>query len=379
MKTPLRIIVALAVLCVGAFQTEVARGAELAPAPEGTFSIAVLPDTQHYRGRGSKHEPESTADVTNPVFEAYTQWIADNLERQRIVFVSHVGDIVDINESAQWQVARRCMDRFHGRAPYGIAIGNHDMTSEGVSSLFQEYFPQSRFEGLEWYGGAFQSKRDDQSISGNNANSYQLFAAEGYDFIILHLECNAPDDVLHWANDVLAEHSDRRAIVTTHMYLGPRDYPQDPRDYFDAPKDLMLWTKRHGDRGNNARHMWEECFSKHENLFMVFCGDQSRTQAMHQTARGKHGNPVHAVLSDYGVHGLRIYRFAPNENLIYVQTYNPIEGKLCEGTEIVPDRGQHQFTLSYDMSPKMPRERGEERTQANDTAKGLSLVTAGEG
>ncbi len=117
-------------------------GADLPPAPEGAFSIVVIPDTQQYRGRGTKAEPESQAPLTNAVFEAYVEWTVSNLDRQRIVFVSHVGDIVDINNRDQWAVARRCMDRLHGRVRYGISVGNHDMTGDGDSSLFQELLHQ---------------------------------------------------------------------------------------------------------------------------------------------------------------------------------------------------------------------------------------------
>jgi Calcineurin-like phosphoesterase len=343
------LLLTLALLQPAPSATEPTPLSELQPAPEGTFSIAVLPDTQRYHGRGTKAEPDSTDEVTNATFDAYTQWIAGNIAAQRIAFVTHVGDIVDINTAAQWDVARRCMDRLHGKVPYGISPGNHDMTGEGDSSLFQKYFPQSRFEEFPWYGGAFQSPGEKQTISGNNANSYQLFSAEGYDFVILHLECNAPDDVLAWANAVLEEHASRRAIVTTHMFLGPAELPKVPADYYDAPKDRMRWTKRHGGRGNNAEDMWDECFSMHKNLFMIICGDQSRSQAMLQTAVGRNGNVVHAVLSDYGYEGFRVYRFVPKENIIYVQTVNPLKGVFCEGTDFVPDVRQHQFILSYDM------------------------------
>jgi hypothetical protein len=286
------------------------------------------------------------------VFDTYTKWIADNIQRQRIVFVSHVGDIVDKNVPEQWEVARRCMDRLHGRVPYGISVGNHDMESNGDSSLFQRYFPESRFKGFSWYGGCFNTEADDQSVSGNNANGFQLFSAEGLDFIFLHLECNAPDNVLIWANGVLGRYADRRALVTTHMGLGPRDTPRTSQDFFDAPKGRMRWKKRHGERGNTPEQMWQKCFSKHGNLFIIFYGDQSRTQAMRQTTRGEHGNPIHEVLSDYGAAGLRVYRFVPKENLIRVYTVSPIDGTLCIGTRIVPDPTQHQFTLEYDMSEK---------------------------
>ncbi|MGB0578749.1 MAG: metallophosphoesterase [Limisphaerales bacterium] len=324
--------------------------AELPPAPEGSFSIVVIPDTQHYKGRGTKGADKNTSPLSNKVFEGYTDWTAANLKRQRIVFVSHVGDIVDINNRAQWALAQRCMDKLHGRVPYGISVGNHDMTGAGNSSLFQEFFPSSRFAKFDWYAGCFERPAAKVAISGNNANSVQLFEAGGLKFVALHLECNAPDDVLRWADFVLRRHSDRRAMITTHMGLGPRDKPKGSRDYFDAPKGRMTWTKRHGERGNSPQQMWEKSFRKHANLFMVFCGDQSRTQAMRLKSSGQHGNTVHELLSDYGSNGLRIMRFVPAANQIEVRTWNPSKGALCESTSIVKDREQHQFTLNYDMS-----------------------------
>ena len=103
----------------------------LDPAPEGTFSLIVIPDTQGYRGAGTKAQPKSTDEVTNVAFDTQTRWIVENLQPQRVVFVSHVGDIVDKNVPEQWAVARRCMDRLHGAVPYGIAPGNHDMAGDG--------------------------------------------------------------------------------------------------------------------------------------------------------------------------------------------------------------------------------------------------------
>ena len=323
---------------------------ELPAAPEGTFSIVVIPDTQHYYGRGTKREPESSDPITNPTFDAWTAWIAANLDRQRVVFVTHVGDVIDKNEREQWTVARRYMDRLHGKIPYGISVGNHDMASKsGDSSLFQEFFPESRFTQFSWYVGAFTGRPGHPDTSGNNANSVQLFEALGLRFVALHIECNAPDDVLAWTDSILTKHSDRRAIITTHMGLGPLEKPKEPQDYLEAPKGRMQWKKCHGNRGNTPQQMWQKCFCKHRNLFMICNGDQSKTQAYHESTTGKHGNTVHELLSDYGVHGLRVMRFVPEKHRIEVQTWDPIENELCESTTIVPQRAQHQFTLEYKM------------------------------
>lgn len=327
-----------------------ADDAEFGAAPAGSFTIAVIPDTQSYLGRDTKLEPTSTEDVRNPIFQTITDWIAKNRKQQNIVFVSHVGDIVDKNMPEQWAVARQCMDRIHGVIPYGMTVGNHDMVSSGDSSLFQTYFPESRFKDFDWYGGSFHSGRSEQAVSGNNANSFQRIRVENLDFLLLHLECNAPDDVLAWANETIARHPMHRVIVTTHMDLGPTERPTTSQGYRDDPKGRMEWKKCHAQRGNTPVQMWDKCFKRHKNLFLICSGDQSRSQAMHLSAQGEHGNIVHSCLSDYSSDGsLRLYRFVPRQNRVNVITYNADRKHLTRTTTLVPNERDHQFSFEYSM------------------------------
>ena len=178
------------------------------------------------------------------------------------------------------------------------------MESNGNSDLFQSYFPVARFNHFKWYGGNFK----------NNTNSYQILHSNNVDLLILHLECNAPDSVLLWADKILSNHKDHFVIVTTHMFLGPRDKPIEPEDYFNKPKGVMTWHKTFGNLGNNPQQLWDKCFKKHANIKMIICGDQSRTNAHHIELEGEKGNIVHALLSDYSSNnggGLRLYRFVP--------------------------------------------------------------------
>ncbi len=321
--------------------------------PPGAFTIVVIPDTQNYVGRGTKRTPDSTEPVHNDYFATHTQWIVDNLERQRIVFVSHVGDIVEDDVDQEWKVARECLDQLHGKVPYGLTVGNHDMDGDGDSSQFQKYFPAERFREFAWYGGCFEPARPQPTISGNNANSFQLFSAGDMDFVFLHLECNAPDDVLAWANEVLTKHAARRAIVTTHMDLGPIEEPKKSRDFFDSPKGKMRWIKIHGSRGNHAVQMWDKCFRKHANLFAICCGDQSRSTTWYEKNTGDAGNTVHEMLSDYGSKGsLRLLRFVPSADEIRVITYDTTQRTLTESHKNAPQRERHQFTLAYEMKNK---------------------------
>ncbi|MBM3874971.1 MAG: serine/threonine protein phosphatase [Verrucomicrobia bacterium] len=325
--------------------------AELDRPPPGAFTVVVIPDTQGYRGRATKSTPDSTAPLTNPVFQNHTRWIVENLRTQNIVFVSHVGDIVDVNNEEQWQLARECLDRLHGVVPYGLTVGNHDMKSNGDASLFQKYFPSSRYRHFDWYGSTYEHARPDQYVSTHNVNSYQLFSAGGLDFVHLNLECNAPDDVLAWADLILKRYRDRRALVTTHMDLGPVDKPRDNDGFVTAPKGRMNWVKIHGVRGNSPVQLWDKLFSRHAHLGFIFSGDQSRTTALRLAARGQAGNTVHSLLSDYTSSGpLRLYRFVPTANQVQAITYDTTRHEIVTSTRYVPDRAEHQFTLPYLMT-----------------------------
>ena len=327
-----------------------ATPARLDPCPDGGFSVVVIPDTQAYVGGPTEEStPASTTStpVTNPIFQAHVDWVIANLDSQKIAFVSHVGDIVDLNIPQQWGVARDCMDRLHGKVPYGISVGNHDMTTDGDSSLFQKHFPASRFESFDWYGGHFEGSPLGPQVSGNNANSFQLFSAGGLDFVFLHLECNAPDDVVAWANGVLDEFDDRLALITCHMGWGPRVKPTRPEGFVTDEKGRMTWSKIHGPRANTPQQLWDKCYRRHPNLIAVFSGDQSRTQAYKAVSIGDHGNPVHEFMQDYGVGFLRLYRFTPTPDKLQVQaiTLHSGTGDLCRGVPRVPDPAQHQFTF----------------------------------
>lgn len=351
-----------AALCLAATADDAPR---LTPAPEDAFTVAILPDTQRYLGPGSGRE--ETGDLRNPAFQSRTEWLARNLAAQRIAFVSHVGDIVDRNEPGQWRIARECMDRIHGAVPYGISVGNHDMVRDsGDSSLFQERFGADRFADEPWYGGAYEGRPGHApAVSGNNANSYQLFSAGGLDFVIAHLECNAPDDVLAWAEGVFAEHRGRMAIITTHMYLGGIE-----RRGADIPQGRMQWKKVHGDRGNTPQQLWDKAFANIPNLFLILCGDQSASITHHQTSRGKHGNAVHEILTDYprdadASDWVRLLRFHPDRGAIEVLTYSPAQDVLCQGLAHVPAWEDHQFTL--DISEAIAAHRARPKPETAET------------
>jgi len=346
----------------------------LANDPDDTFTIAVIPDTQHYVGPGTKisasgnsHVKNSGAnaytkahaqwelsqhlpvnEVVNPYLEKHVDWILEHRNDLRIAFVSHVGDIVDKNRPAEWAVAAANLNRLREVVPFGLCVGNHDMETSGDASLFQSTFGADSFKRYPWYVGSYNHDRSDASVSRDNVNSAQKFEAGGIKFLFLHLECNAPNDVLVWANETIRSHPDHRVLITTHMDLGVADKPKSQQGFVDDPKGRMNWSKIHGKRGNTAVEMWTKCYRLHSNVDFVFSGDQSRVTALKLTETANDGHPIYSLLSDYQSLGaIRILKFCPSNSSVEVITYDTALGTLVEATPYVKNRDQHQFTLPW--------------------------------
>ena len=204
-----------------------------------SFTLVAVPDTQFY----SESHPAT--------FTAQTQWILDTRAALNTVFVTQLGDIVQNIDAfeQEWINADTSMSLLDGNLPYNLAPGNHDMSSAGVAAFYDQYFPALRYLGVyDWYAGNYR----------NNKNSYQLFSASGLDFIALNLEYDPTDDVLVWANAVLAAHPSRRAIISTHLFLNTSaTRPAAPLNRPD---------------GNSAQEIWNTLIRPNCNVFLVLNG-----------------------------------------------------------------------------------------------------------
>ena len=342
---------------------------KLPPLPEHAFTYVVIPDTQRYLGAGAHVKPGRSPSVPlegesrNPAFESRVDWIVNNVDKERIVFVSHTGDIIDVKNDFQWSVASNLMSRLDGVVPYGISLGNHDLGSSSCAD-FNRYFPRSRYEGRSWYAGAFDGymglrgkEKEPHKVCWGNADSCQLVEMDGCKFVFLHLECNAPAPVLKWADAMLDKYADRIAVVCTHMFLGYKSrevYKQKKKDMRirDDWFGVMEWSKCHGRDGMSADRAWETCFARHKNLLLVICGDQGPVICWREKLTGVNGNVVHGVLQDYprtrnDEDWLRLFRFRPRDRKIDVWTYSPQRDEVCQVAGFRKNRADHVFTLDY--------------------------------
>jgi hypothetical protein len=311
-----------------------------ASAPSENFTIVALPDTQYYS--------QSYAWI----FENQTEWIVKNENKDNIVFVTHLGDIVEhYDGSYEWGYADIAMSTLDNQVPYGILPGNHDLDGGPVPIVgataveYENYFPASRYENYPYWGGSYDSKS--VTSSSPNMNNYQLFTWGGMNFITISLQYSPPADVLSWADNVLSKYSNRRAIISTHAYL---DTDGSRLDHGPA-----------GDNINGGTAIWENLVVPNKNVFLVLCGHAVNSDTGIGEAEkidNLGGRVVYQLLSDYqgmrpngGDGYLRMMEFVPSENTIYVQTYSPNFDNYMTGPS-------SQFELYYPMGPAVPTNGG---------------------
>jgi predicted phosphodiesterase len=288
------------------------------PQPEkGSFTVVVLPDTQNY----SERYPET--------FLAQTSWIVEHRQDRNVACVLHLGDITNNNVPAEWDNAVKAMRALDGKVPYFLVPGNHDYSAGGIcqdrTTLLNDYFSVGQFQGPT-FGGVYD--KEPQRLE----NSFHLFTAEGRDFLVLALEFGPRRDVVRWANQVVAKHKDRAAILITHAYMYFDDTRYDWKKYGDQqswnPHGYAI-AKATGDDVSDGEELWNTLVSRHENFVLTFNGHVLRDGLGRLTTATPAGRDVHQLLVNFqmkpkgGDGWLRLVEFRADGRTAQVYDYSP--------------------------------------------------------
>ena len=329
-----------------------------APPPpiEGGFTLVVVPDSQKYVWK----RPE--------LYTLQTGWIAANVARYRLAYLLHVGDVTQHNTDEEWALARRAHRVYEGLLPCAYVPGNHDYGSNGKTtgrdSRMSEYISLADYRKQPGFGGVYDREQD------STLNSFHLFEAGGRRWLILALEFGPRNDVVRWANEVVANHADRSVILITHAYLKPdgtrfdRRVPYLRADGRDRGLDRYPIAKSARDGFNDGEDLWEKLVSRHANFSLVLCGHVCTSA--HLVSVGVHGNRVHQILvdyqdADYGGNGwLRLLQFLPDGKTVRVRDYSP----LLDQTSSDP-----ACAFDFELSPALEGNDGGSSEQGSPTAR----------
>jgi len=312
-----------------------ARAPDVAPFVPGSWTIAVLPDTQVY----SQSYPE--------LFKDQTRWIIENKDRFNIKYTLHLGDIVNVPTAPdQWVNAKAALSMLDGIVPYAFVTGNHDHGSAGGgandrTTLVNNYFPVSNYVSWPTFGGTMETNRME--------NSYHLFSAGGVDWLILALEWGPRNSPVAWANQIVSNYPDRRVILITHAYM----YYDETRYDWATKGSAQTWnpysygTANDPDGTNDGEDLWRKLVKIHPNFVMVFNGHVLNDGLGLLCSTNDFGNMVHQMLVNYqnkplgGEAFLRLVEFLPDGKTAQVKAYSPLYG-------IYKTDPQNQFVLTLD-------------------------------
>ncbi len=309
------------------------RSAGALPFAPGSWTLAILPDTQVY----AMSYPD--------LFLDQTRWIAANRDRYNIEYVLHLGDITNNNTSNQWQNAKSALSLLDGVVPYALVPGNHDYGANGGtenrSTQLHAFFPVADCAAWPTFGGVMEPGRLD--------NSYHLFRAGGVDWLVLALEFGPRDSVVAWAGQIAAKHPARKKILITHAYT----YSDDTRYDWAGKGTAQSWNP-HGyptgsalDGTNDGEELWRKLVKVHPGFVLVLSGHVLNDGLGRLSTTNDFGEVVHQMLVNYqmqtqgGEAVLRLIEFLPDGRTVRVKAYSPFSG--AHKTD-----PQNQFVLTLD-------------------------------
>ena len=293
----------------------------------GDFSVAWMTDTQYL----SQGAADGDADFA-AAYQAINDWIVANAQERRIVYAAHTGDLINNWQAGniapatarrEFAFASRMMKILEdAHMPYGVTPGNHDNKTGLSNVLYNEYFPPSRFDlaedsaptggdGEGYYGGSWQPS--------DNQNHYDLIEVGDHKLIFLYLGFIVGADEIDWANQVLAEYRDRKAVLLTHSYLLPSMTPD------GRGGDLTRY---------DGAALFNDVVLRNENVFLTLSGHTHGVALNIKRDTGVKGRAVVEMLSNYQFYEdqegerktghLRLLQFNSDGAGITVDAYSPI-------------------------------------------------------
>ena len=336
------------------------------------FTVVVIPDTQIHTFSPSWFRG----------FADHTSWIRENVSRNNISFVTHLGDVVqgqlsglenlptlgwqDQLERAHSAIAQLdAINQQDGKLlPYSVSLGNHDLLprSDKLNSEdpipgggFRTFFGAARYEPYrigqnnpyQWYGGS----------DATEWNHYQIFKAGPYTYLHINLEWEPQqpendlgitrtvgiDDALAWAQDVIDAHPGIPTIISSHKLLTDLEGQNNLIGYVGDGVDEFFG----GERTTTAQTVWERLVKGNPQVFMTINGHEHEGPyredgEYHQVSTNDAGLSVFEILVNHQDYFnlltgndpyLRLIEFDPQAGQIRNVTFSPTLARFASNPD----------------------------------------------
>lgn len=277
-------------------QTKIVDGQQQTQSPT-SFAIAVLPDTQEY----SRYNPS--------IYNAQTQWIAQNAASYNIAMALHLGDVVDRwNQTKEWQAADSAMNILEkAGVPYSVLAGNHDVIDEDQIDNQRKLADEPYLK----YFGPERTKKQKGFLAADSTgyNTAYTFEAQGNTYMVLALDWRVSDETLKWANDLIKAHPSYPVILTSHQIMNI------------GPDMLTAIDTDHGKR------LWEGLIKNNDQIFVTINGHHHG--AANVVKKNAFGHDVKMMVVDYqsdyegGNAYMRLLEFDTINNKMNVASFSP--------------------------------------------------------
>lgn len=363
-----------------------------------SFTLVVIPDTQLL----------SFSPIWNKAFVDQTTWIRNNVVTENIVFVTHLGDIVEGELSGiealpglgwenQWLRAHLAMAQldkanlFDGYVlPYSVSLGNHDLLPDGIKTndndpftrgAFRTFFGASRYQlyrrdnenPFQWYGGSDRTRW----------NHYQIFEAGPYTYMHINLEwepedptndaginrISGVDDAIAWAQNIIDTYPRIPTIISSHKLLTDLEGESDRAGYLGDGVDSFFG----GERTATGQIVWDRLVKVNPQIFMTLNGHEHQGPyredgEYHQVSLNDAGLPVFEILVDYQDYlnpltgndpYMRLIEFEPAAGKIRHKTFSPTFARFATDADAVANTLE-ELLEAFDLGLPVPVLKGED-------------------
>lgn len=303
------------------------------PTAEGSWTMAVIPDTQSYVKFGRNQG----------LLEVMTAWLVENKEKYRIQQVLVTGDLVEQNgiknpvgtfqsSDQQWKAFSRAMERLDGVFPYVLCTGNHDYgiaSAENRETQMNKFFTPDR--NPLWKGTLVEMGENTFGQKTLENAAYEFTTPSGMKTLTISLPFAPTDANLAWAKSVAAKEKYANHFVTvlTHSYIGANGYRIKSEGYA---------LNREG--GNAGEGIWQKFVKSSPNVRLVVCGHISAPDHWPgcvgmSFAKNDAGNSVAQMLFDTQALGggwsgnggdgwIRLLEFSADMKTVKARTFSPV-------------------------------------------------------